>query len=41
MTVEDWLGKDNKLGIDIWRKKYQFNNETFDKWLDRVLSWVT
>ncbi|MBS5083774.1 MAG: adenosylcobalamin-dependent ribonucleoside-diphosphate reductase [Clostridiales bacterium] len=36
MTVEDWLGKDNKLGIDIWRKKYQFNNETFDKWLDRV-----
>lgn len=36
MTVEDWLGKDNKLGIDIWSKKYQFNNETFDKWLDRV-----
>lgn len=36
MTVEDWLGKDNKLGIDIWSKKYQFNNETFDEWLDRV-----
>lgn len=36
MTVEDWLGKDNQLGIDIWHKKYQFNGETFDEWLDRV-----
>lgn len=36
MTVEEWLGKDNKLGIDIWHKKYQRNNETFDEWLDRV-----
>lgn len=36
MTVQDWLGKDNQLGIDIWTKKYQFENETFDEWLDRV-----
>lgn len=36
MTVEEWLGKDNKLGIDIWHKKYQQNNETFDHWLDRI-----
>lgn len=36
MTVEQWLGKDNTLGIDIWHKKYQYNNETFDEWLDRV-----
>ena len=36
MTIEEWLGKDNKLGIDIWKKKYQYNNETFDEWLDRV-----
>ena len=36
MTVEEWLGKDNKLGIDIWHRKYQKNGETFDKWLDRV-----
>lgn len=36
MTVEDWLGSDNKLGIDIWTKKYQHNGETFDEWLDRV-----
>ena len=36
MTVEEWLGKDNKLGIDIWEKKYRYNNESFDEWLDRV-----
>lgn len=36
MTVEEWLGKDNQLGIDIWHKKYQQENETFDEWLDRV-----
>lgn len=36
MTVEQWLGKDNQLGIDIWQKKYQQDNETFEEWLDRV-----
>lgn len=36
MTVEEWLGYDNKLGIDIWYKKYRQYNETFDEWLDRV-----
>ena len=36
MTVEEWLGKDNQLGIDIWNKKYKYNNESFDEWLDRV-----
>lgn len=36
MTVQEWLGKDNQLGIDIWGKKYRYNNETFDEWLDRV-----
>lgn len=36
MRIEDWLGEDNKLGIDIWNKKYRRNNETFDEWLDRV-----
>lgn len=36
MTVEQWLGKDNKIGIDIWHKKYQYNNENFEEWLDRV-----
>lgn len=36
MTVEEWLGQNNKLGQDIWHKKYQFNNESFDEWLTRV-----
>lgn len=36
MWVEDWLGKDNKLGCDIWRKKYQHDGETFLQWLNRV-----
>lgn len=36
MNVKEWLGQDNKIGIDIWEKKYQRNNETFDEWLDRV-----
>lgn len=36
MTVEQWLGESNKLGIDIWRNKYQHNNEAFDEWLKRV-----
>ena len=36
MTVEEWLGSENKLGIDIWEKKYRHNGETFDEWLDRI-----
>ena len=36
MIVEEWLGQDNKLGQDIWKSKYCFNNESFDEWLDRV-----
>lgn len=36
MKVEDWLGAENQLGIDIWNKKYRYQNETFDEWLDRV-----
>lgn len=36
MTVQEWLGEHNELGINIWEKKYRNNNETFDEWLDRV-----
>ncbi|MBR4845060.1 MAG: adenosylcobalamin-dependent ribonucleoside-diphosphate reductase [Bacteroidaceae bacterium] len=36
MKVEDWLGAENQLGIDIWNKKYRYGDETFDEWLDRV-----
>ena len=31
-----WLGMEEGLSIDIWNKKYKFENETFDEWLDRV-----
>lgn len=34
MKVEQWL--DTQLGQDIWNKKYRFENESFDEWLDRV-----
>ena len=36
MTVQEWLGENNTLGIDIWEKKYHNGSETFDEWLDRV-----
>lgn len=36
LTVQDWLGSDNTVGIDIWERKYRYNNETFPQWLDRV-----
>lgn len=36
MDVKEWLGENNTLGIDIWEKKYRYNNESFDEWLNRV-----
>ena len=36
MNIQDWLGKDNELGIQIWKDKYQFEDESFEEWLDRV-----
>ncbi len=36
MNVIDWLGKENTLGLDIWKNKYQYNNESFDEWIKRV-----
>lgn len=35
MNVEEWLNG-NQFSIDIWRNKYQFENETLDEWVDRV-----
>lgn len=35
MTEQEWLGN-NQLPLDIWHKKYQINNESFEEWLDRV-----
>jgi len=40
MTVQEWLGANNKTGSDIWSKKYKLTDkkgeESFDNWLDRV-----
>lgn len=36
MEVIEWLGKNNKLGMDIWKNKYCYENESFEEWLDRV-----
>lgn len=35
-TVEEWLGKDNNIGIDILNKKYRYKNESFTKFIKRV-----
>ena len=34
MELKDW--NLSKLGEDIWHKKYQQNNESFDDWIKRV-----
>ena len=36
LTVEEWLGKDNQLGIDIMSNKYIFNNENVEEFIYRV-----
>ena len=36
MDIKTWLGEENKLGQDIWERKYQYNGESFDEWLDRI-----
>ena len=30
-----WL-EENQLSYDIWNKKYRFQGESFDEWLNRV-----
>ena len=34
MNLEQWI--DTDLGKQIWHRKYQVGEETFDEWLDRV-----
>lgn len=36
MELEEWLGKENQLGIDIWTKKYKDGDENFEQWLGRI-----
>lgn len=35
MTEQEYLNN-NQLSLDIWHKKYQINNESFEEWLNRV-----
>jgi len=36
MTFEEWIGKDNEIGLSIMMRKYVRGNETFAEWLHRV-----
>lgn len=36
MTVEEWLGRGNQLGTDIWTKKYCNEGEDFETWVQRI-----
>ena len=36
MNVTEWLGENNKLGIDILKNKYQAKDESLDEWFERV-----
>ncbi len=35
MTIEEWLNN-NELSINIFNKKYRYNNESFEEFLDRI-----
>lgn len=36
MNAAEWLGAENELGMDIWKKKYCFEGENFEGWLNRI-----
>lgn len=36
MNVEEWLGRENQLGMDIWNKKYRNEEEDFENWVTRI-----
>lgn len=36
MTVEEWLGRENQLGTDIWTKKYCNEGEDLETWVQRI-----
>lgn len=36
MNIEEWLGQDNQLGMDIWKNKYCHEGEDFEQWLQRI-----
>lgn len=36
MEIQECLGAENQLGIDIWKHKYRYQDETLEQWLGRV-----
>ncbi len=36
MKIEEWLGSENQLGVDIWTNKYCCEGEDFEGWLTRI-----
>lgn len=36
MELKEWIGQNNDIGIDIWSKKYQYENETLDEFFERI-----
>ena len=36
MEIQVCLGAENQLGIDIWKHKYRYQDETLEQWLGRV-----
>ena len=35
MTTEEWLGRENQLGLDTWTRQYCNEGEDFEAWLRR------
>lgn len=35
MEVKEWLDN-SEIGVNIWKGKYQYENESLDQWLDRI-----
>ena len=36
MLEREWLGEENQLGIDILQKKYCYEGEDFESWVNRI-----
>lgn len=35
-TPQEWLGEENKVGLNIYYKKYRYKNETFPEFIRRI-----
>lgn len=37
MNVQEWLGKDNQLGVDTWITKYQLHRSSLPIWIEKKI----